>query len=123
DGRQRLQVGVQTAGLVEQAFRLIASHPVLEDFEMSSIGANLLDRDLMSTPEALDLLAIDFLRTGPALRATQDNHRPARAAVHLAAAGKGLNSADAVEHFVERARHLLVHLGGIAALDAEGIVS
>jgi hypothetical protein len=114
---------MQAAGLIEQALRLIAPHPVLEDFEMRGIGANLLDRDLMGAPKALHLFAIDFLRARPALWAPQHDHRPARAAAYLAAAGKDLNGADAVEHFIERARHLFVHLFGIAALDEEGIVT
>ena len=52
--------------LVEQFFRLVGLEPVLEDFEVSLGIAGGSQRDLVGTPGAFGLLAVDELRAGPA---------------------------------------------------------
>src|SRR5205085_3500872 len=74
--------------------------------------------------ETFDLLAVHFLGAGPALRAAQHDHRPARAFDALAAvAGVLLDRPDADERDVERVRHGLVHQFGIVALDEQRLVA
>ena len=77
-GRQRRELRNKRAAAVEQLLGLVAAHPVLEQSQMRRVLAQLVDRNLMRAPKALDLLAVDLLRAGPALRAAQHDHRPAR---------------------------------------------
>ena len=79
-------------------------------------------RHLVRVERALDLHAVDDLGPRPALRRAQDDHRPARAAVVLAAAGALLDGGDLVEAVVQRRGHRLVHLGGVVALDVARLV-
>ncbi|MGY4434738.1 hypothetical protein ACVWWO_007215 [Bradyrhizobium sp. F1.13.1] len=109
-GRERLELGNQSAVGVEQIFRLVAAHPVFENLQMRRILAAVRDRHLMRPPKTFDLLAVDFLGAGPALRAAQHDHRPARAFDALAAvAGVLLDRPDAGERDIQRVRHGLMH--------------
>src|SRR6266700_2259370 len=74
--RQLLQFGNEAAVCVEKFFRLITPHPSFEQFEVLGIAARISDWHLMGAPETFDLQTIDFLRSAPALRAAQHNHRP-----------------------------------------------
>ena len=77
--RKRPQIGTQAAGGVEQLLRLDSSASSASSIlQMRGIAARVGDRHLMGAPEAFDLQAVDFLRAGPALRAPQHDHRPAR---------------------------------------------
>ena len=67
----------------------------------------------MGAEGALDLQAVDLLRSGPALRRAQHDHRPGRPG----GARIGLDRDDVVDHPVEGGRELLVHLRGLLARD------
>ena len=61
------------------SLRLVAAQPFLQLLQMRGFLVHVRHRHLMGAPEAFDLVAVDLLRAGPALRAAQDDHRPARA--------------------------------------------
>ena len=65
---ERGQVGQQPPGLIEQFVGFVTAHPAVELFDVS--GMLLVDeqRHLMGPERALDLQAVDDLRSGPALR-------------------------------------------------------
>src|ERR1700761_520425 len=95
--RQCLQLRDEAAAFVEQSFGPVAAHPALEDFEMRGIGFYAVDGDLVRAPKTFDLLAVDFLRAGPSLRAAQHDHRPARTLAAAVAAGRALDVANAIK--------------------------
>ena len=92
-GRQLGQLRDQAARLVEQLFRLVALHPGFEDLHVPGLG-HVGHRHLMRAPVTFRLLAIDFLRAGPALGAAENDHRPQGALGEAVAAGVGLNGLD-----------------------------
>ena len=121
---ERPKLGHQPAALVEERLWLIATHPVLEQLQMALLRPNIGDRNLMSAPEALDLLAVDLSRPRPALGASQHQYGPGRACLFVGRfAGLLLDRGDAVENPVERVGHQAVHRRGIAAFDEEGLIS
>ena len=71
-GRQRCAV------LVEEFVRTVGVEPGLEDMQVCVGVARTGQRYLMGAPRALGPLPIDFLRTRPALRGTENDHRPHR---------------------------------------------
>ena len=76
--RQRLQLGAQAAVGIEQLLGLVAAQPVLEQLQVRRVAAHVGERHLVRAPRALDLVAADLLRSGPALGRAQHDHRPAR---------------------------------------------
>ena len=116
-GRQLGQLGTQPAVVVEQLFRPVALHPVFEDAHVLGLVVHLAHRHLMRAPVILGLLAVDFLRAGPALGRAQHDHRPARALAGAVPARVGLDALDLVDDGVKRGRHELVHLFGVVAFD------
>src|ERR1035437_6297146 len=84
----------------------------------------------MRTPRALDLLAVDDLRAGPALGCPKDDHGPGRtqagtvgAGLRLARTGGLLDVTDLVEDGVEGRRELLMYQGGVVAGDEVWLVA
>ena len=71
----------------------------------------------MRTPIPFRFPAIDFLRSGPALGRTEDDHRPARALDRTLGPGFVLDGPDLADHRAQGRRHTLVHLCGLVALD------
>ena len=81
-------------------------------------------RHLVRAPRAEHLHAVDDVRTGPALRAAQDDHRPVRAAaVPVAAAGRRLDLLDLRPRLGECRREAVVHAGQVRALDLDDLVA
>ncbi len=77
--RERAQFGLQRTFFVKQVLRIIAFHPVFKNFAMRIIFPAIGDRNLMRSPVVLDDQPVDFLRAGPAFRASQNDHGPAGA--------------------------------------------
>ena len=75
------------------------------------------DRNLMGTERTLDLLSVYKFRTGPALRSTQDDHRPLRAFRILLISCVFLNCLDLLNHGIHGLCHLLMHGHRIIALN------
>jgi hypothetical protein len=105
------------ARLIEETLRLIASHPVLEDLEMCRVSGRVSDGDLVSTPVTLQVIVVKLARSGPALRASENDHGPqgslglARVTTFL------LDLSDLVHTVFERRGHGLVHRLNIITLD------
>src|SRR5215472_7789761 len=87
---------------------------------------HLVDRNLMSAPKSLDLLAVDLFRTRPAFRASQDDERPTRpihpVAVGARSARLPLNGTDIIYHLVQNRGHALMHRCRLRSCDHKGLV-
>ena len=116
-GRELFQLGDEPAGFVEQLLRLVALHPVFELLEVLGIIAHTRQRHLVGAPEAFDLVAINFLRARPALRAAQDDHRPARSIELSGSPRLALDAADFQNALFHRLGHLLMHAHRVGAFD------
>src|SRR6185295_19450786 len=64
---QLAQLGPEAAALVEEGLRLVALQPGLEQLQAVGAFAYVGERHLVGPPRALRLVALDFLRPGPAL--------------------------------------------------------
>ncbi len=117
-GTVRLERGGQAPVAVEQLVRAVALQPLLELAEVVRVVADAGQRHLVRTPRALDLLAVDLLRAGPALGRAEDQHRPGRSLLAAARAGRELDPADVVERLAQREREPLVHRGVVLAVEA-----
>ena len=110
------QLGDEPPGGVEQLLGPVAAHPLLELRAVLGVGVGLGQRHLVGAPGALDREAVDDLRSGPALRGAQHDHRPGRTMARRGCAPcRVLDLGDVVEHGVERGGELLVHGRGIVA--------
>ena len=109
--------------LVEELFRLVAAHPLFKHAQVLGLLADLVERNLVSAPGVFDRLAVDELRSGPALGRAHDQHRPRRP-IGAAFFARGLlNGGNAIEDGVEDCCRLLMHHRRIVALEREGLVS
>ena len=93
---------------VKQLFGLVAVHPLFEQGDMLR-RVHGFNGDLMRAPGALGLFAIDELRSGPALRRAQDDHRPGRPRLIAARSRLRLDLFDLAQYGVQRLRHQLMH--------------
>ncbi len=119
---QRAQVGADPAA-GEQAVRLVAAHPLLEQLEVGRVGVHVGDGHLVGAPVALEVLVVDLARAGPALGGAQDDDGPQRAEGLARVAGLLLEAPD-LEHAVFEGRgHGLVHRVDVVALDEVGLVA
>ena len=114
EGRDELH---RRAILVEELFGLVGAQPLFEQRQVLAFIRAHGDGHLMGAPAAFDCVAVDLLRTGPALWGAQHEHRPAGAA-RLAALSRGaLDALDLADGPVDRGSHLLVHRLGLVTLD------
>ena len=90
-GRELREFVAELAVCVEEFLGLVAPHPVFELPQMLGV-LEVRDRHLMRAPGALDGLAVDDFRSGPAFRRAEDDHRPARASHVLRVAGARFRS-------------------------------
>src|SRR5690606_24009907 len=94
------------------------------DLAVGGITPRVGYRDLVRSPEVLDLLPVDFLRSGPAFRAAQDNHGPARPlAGPVFSAGLQLYLADTVHRPVQGISHGPVHRNRVLTRDEQRFVA
>ena len=79
-GASALISGLRVPFAVEQLFGTVAltSSPC-SSFRLAGVVAYVGKRHLVRPPRALDLVALDLFRSGPALRRAQHDHRPPRA--------------------------------------------
>ena len=115
--RQLGDLGDQRPVLVEQLLRAIAAHPLLQLAQVLRVLAHLGQRQLMGAPGALDGQPVDDLRPGPALRGSQDDHRPARPALGAAGARRALDLGDLAERLLERGLEALVNRRRLLAVE------
>ena len=114
--RKRGQFRREAAVLVEELVRLVALHPALEDAHVLGL-LHVAHRHLVGAPVALDPLAVDLLRAGPAFRGAEHDHRPGRPMRDPVTARILLDLADFAEDGLERRRHQFVHRRGLVPLD------
>ena len=95
------QLGQEPALVVEELLRPVDPEPFLELLKVLQVLVGIRKRDLVGAEGAFDSLAIDYFGTGPALGGHEDDHRPTRPAVLLAAACLHLNPVDLVDDMIE----------------------
>ena len=93
----------------EQLVGPVRPQPVLEEPQVSRVVAHARERHLVRTPRALDGLAVDLARPGPALRRARST---ISWAAGLGVARVGPDAVDPVERVVERARERLARASG-----------
>ena len=76
--RQPAQILDQSAVVVEELLGAVGLQPLLQELAVAVIGPRPGQRDLVGAERALNLLTVDLLGAGPALRRAQDDHRPSR---------------------------------------------
>ena len=83
------------------------------------------ERNLVGAPEPFGLQPVDLLRTGPAFRASQHDHRPFRPALCslCPAARRLLDRTYAVQRIIQHDSHPLMHRCRIIALDEQRLVA
>jgi hypothetical protein len=91
-------------GPVEQLLGPVGAQPRLQRGELLGVGTDGRQRYLVGPPGTLDRQAVEALRAGPALRRTQHDHRPARAAGVALDPGPVPDRRDRVEHLVQCGR-------------------
>ena len=122
-GGECLQLGQQAPAFVEQIGGVIAAHPVGELRELRRIVQRIGQGDLVRTPEAFDLQAVECLGSGPPLRAAQHDEGPAGHGITAAGSGILADRSDAVERPVQRMRHARVHRLVLLARDDQRIIA
>ena len=104
---QSLDLRKYAAVLIEQFFRLVAAQPRFEHTEVLRLIHH--NRYLMSQEVAFDTVAVYYLRTGPALRCTQNDHRPYRTGSVVVLASVLLDLFDLLDHDIHSLSHLAMH--------------
>ena len=84
---------------------------------------HVAERHLVRAPIAFGFQAVNLFRAGPAFRADQHDHRPARPFRCALQPRAGLNRMDFVQRLIERGRHSQMHLFGLVAFDKNGGVA
>src|SRR5665213_3164762 len=110
-GGKRREFLPEFAVFVEQFVRPIALHPLFELLQMIGL-LEIRDWNLMRSPRTLDRLAVDKFWTGPPLRCTKDDHRPARPLRRLRAASRSRGILDLPylhQNCIERTGKRLMH--------------
>src|SRR6516164_4838325 len=111
---QGLQLWNESAVLVEQFLWLVVAHPLLKYLQVCRIGRDIRDRDLMRTPEALEVVVADLPRRSPTFRASQHDHRPPRPHSLTTVSSLFLDLADLQNTMFQCGGHRLMHAGRIA---------
>src|SRR5262249_60497185 len=106
------QLRHEAAVLAEELLGAVAAQPLFEDPEVVGVLADIGDRHLVRAPSAFDRKAVDLLRAGPALRRSEDDHRPLRPSLVAVLPRSPLDLGDLIERLVERARERLVDRSG-----------
>ena len=125
-GCQRPQLGAQRAVLVEQLLGTVTAQPLLKLRAVRGVVVRLGKRNLVCSPGALNLLAVNHLRPGPAFGSAQHDHRPHRPVrlfTVFIGARRALNCRNVVEGVVKGGGQLLVHGGRLVSGDRDRPVS
>ncbi|EFH27144.1 hypothetical protein GVAMD_0243 [Gardnerella vaginalis AMD] len=93
-------VFLHSALFIEELFRLVGLHPVLQNLEVSFGIASRCQWHLVCTPRTFGLLAIDELRAGPTLWSAEDNHWVVRTS-YIVSLSLSLNIANFIEDSFE----------------------
>ena len=115
--RELRELGHERPVLVEQLLRPVALEPRLELRQMLRIRPHLRERHLVRAPRPLHRQPVHELRTRPALRRPQHDHRPARPLGAALDAGGALDRGDLLDGGVEHLGHPPVHRLRLVAVD------
>ena len=113
----------RSAVVAEELVGGVRAQPLLELRAVLVVLPGAGQRHLVGPPRALDRLAVDLRRAGPALRRDEQDHRPRPALQVAVLAGRAPGLADHVVGLVERSGHLAVHVGRVVALDGDHVVA
>ena len=116
---QRLKLWNQPPGFIEQLLRVIAAQPLLQNCQMLRLIHG--NRHLMGMEAALNLYAVHFLWTGPALGRAEDDHGPTGTLGAALFSGSFLNGTDFFDDSIQNGSHFFVHFHGIGALYKIGV--
>src|SRR5690606_23428793 len=95
-----------------------------QNLAVGGISPCIRHRDLMRAPEVLHLLAVDLLRSGPAFRAAQNDHRPAWALARPAFRPRlSLNVLNSIHGQIHGRRHGAMHWDWLMPLHEERLVA
>src|SRR5208282_1607799 len=92
----------------------------LEDFQMAWVGRDIADWNLVGSPEAFEVMAVNLPRSGPTLGAAQYDNRPARAESLPSRPRFLLDLANLKHGVLQCGCHRLVHALRVAAFDEVG---
>ena len=109
-GSQLGDVRQQRAVVVEQLLGAIGGQPVRQHTQVLGGVAGIGQRHLVRAPGPRGLLAVDVVRTGPALRGAEYDHRPGRPRV-IPTGRPRLDVGDVVQHVVQQRREAPVRIG------------
>src|SRR5262245_1772956 len=107
--------------LIEEFLGPVALHPLLEDANVLGL-VHVAHGNLMTSPIAFALFAVNFRRTRPTLGSAEDNHRPDWA-LHDALVPRRPNLLDFGNDRIEHAGKLLVDRFGVTAFHKIRFVS
>ena len=111
------QLGAEPADVIEQLCRSVALHPLFEEAHMGRVSVHLAHRHLVRAPVVLGALAIDLLRTGPALGCAEHDHRPAGAFPKTISTRSRFDPLNFPDDLIHGRGHQLVHFVRLIALD------
>src|SRR5215470_15946833 len=74
--REVSEFGHEFAGLIEEFLGCVALHPFFELLDVFRVFSKIRNRNLMSSPGILYGFSVNRFRTRPALRGSQNDHRP-----------------------------------------------
>src|SRR6266849_5383384 len=121
--RKFSQLRLELSVSVKKFFSLVTPHPVFQDFQMSRLGKEISDWDLVGAKGSFNLLAIHHFWAGPALGTTQDDDGPTRTLSGMLNARLALNLRNLIGHGIHGGGHDLVHDLRIFTFDEVRFVS
>ena len=102
--RQGPELRDEPAAGVEQLLGLVAAQPVFEQLQVCGIVPHIGEGHLMRAPGSFDLVSLDLLRSGPALRRAQHDHGPAWTGGRVRRARRLLLRTNLADRSFKRAR-------------------
>ena len=117
---QIAQLRDQSAVMIKQFLRLIASHPAFKQRYVLEVIRVNQHGNLVRPKRAFDLQSIDEFRSRPSLGGFQHDDRPTRSGRTVVSARIHLNMPDLFDGLVYHARHAFVHGAGVVAFDEIG---
>ena len=106
----------EPARLIEVLLRLVAVQPFFQQLQVSWVGVDVRQRDLVRAPEAFQVVSVHFARGRPALGASQNDHWPARPRRLAGPPRLILEFTDLQDAVFQGRGHRLVHALGFIAL-------
>src|SRR6185312_1920441 len=107
--RKGRELGDEPPAIVEQLLRPVRPEPFLQHGAVLGIRSRRVYRHLVRTPGAFDRLAVDGLRSGPALWRSEHDHRGGLPPRVTCTAGLVVDAANLDDGTIECRGHQLMH--------------